>query len=79
MADGDKEPNGDTKRIYNLLRWYGAVGLLALTAVLTLIDVADDMWLGCRYDGPPAWLTTIVAGLFVALFSSTAIDAIKRK
>lgn len=79
MADGGNEPNGEARRIYNLLRWYGAVGLLALTAMLVLIDVADDMLWGCRYDGPPAWLTTIVAGLFATLFGAHVIDSIRGK
>ncbi len=78
MADGDK-PNGETKRIYNLLRLYGAAGLLALTALLVLIDVVDDMVLGCRYGGPPTWLTTIVAGLFATLFGAHIIDSLRRQ
>lgn len=76
---GDGEPNGETKRIYALLRLWGAGGLLLLTGILTMFDVVDDCLLDNRYAGPPDWLTTLVAGLFVALFSGGALELFKRK
>ena len=76
---GESEPNGETRRIYALLRLWGAGGLLLLTGFLTMFDVIDDCFLDNRYAGPPGWLTTIVAGLFVALFSAGALEVFKRK
>lgn len=72
------EQDCETANIYNSIRKWGFGLLFSLLMVLTLLDVADSIWMGNVYDGPPAWLTGIVGGVFAALFGARLIEAVKK-
>jgi hypothetical protein len=76
--DAERQDEIECARIYNLLRLWGGIALFVITLGLAVFDVIDNIYLGNRYEGVPAWLTGAFAGVLAALFGPLVLDGITR-